>query len=67
MEGIAPDACARDRGVQEPEVEGGVVPDEDRARALLLAHGAAHLAEDRAERVALGRGDPERVVRDRCR
>ena len=36
---------------------------EDRARALLLAHRAPHLAEDGAERLAFARGDFYRVPR----
>ena len=63
MKRVALDLGARHRGVQEPEVERGVVPDQHRAAAVLHAHGAAHLGEDRAERVVLGRGDPQRVVR----
>src|SRR4030095_3882896 len=48
MEGIPADTGASNRGVQEAEVERGVVSHEDGARALLFAYRAAHLAANRA-------------------
>ena len=42
-----------DGGIQEAEVERRVVADQDRARALVLAHRAAHFLEDRGERLLL--------------
>src|SRR5215472_8849529 len=63
MEGIALDVGARHRGVEEGEVEGGVVADENRAAAAAGAHRVADLAEDPLQRVALRDRRAQRVMR----
>ena len=64
MERAALVAAARDRGVEEVEIEMRVVPDQDRALAAVLAHGFAHGREHQVERDALGLGVAEGVVED---
>jgi hypothetical protein len=63
VEGIALDLGAADRGVQEIQVERRVVADEDGACAFRIAYGSAHLAEDALQRVVLGDGRTQRMVR----
>ena len=63
MEGIALHVGAGDRGVEEAQIEGGIVADEDRAPALVGAHRVADLAEDSLQRVAFGQRRAQRMVR----
>ena len=63
MERVALDLCARDRGVQEIQVEEGVVPDENRTGAISRAHGVAHLAKNPLQRILFGDRGPQRMVR----
>ena len=61
VEGVALHLGARHRGVEKAEVEGGVVPDQYRAAALVGAHRVADLAKDPLQRVALRQRRPQRV------
>ena len=62
MERVALVLRTRDRGVEEIEVEVRVVPDQDRALAMVAADRRAHRREHVVERVLLGFGEAERVV-----
>src|SRR5215469_5022148 len=61
VKGIALDVGARHGGVEEPEVEGGVVAYEDGTAAVIGAHGMADLAKYALQRIALGQCRPQRV------
>ncbi len=63
MEWVALDLGAGDRGVEEPEVKGGVVAHEYRAPAAVRAHGVADLAEYALQRIAFRQRRPQRVMR----
>ena len=71
MEGIALDLRACHRGVDEGQIEGRVVPDEDRTAAGVGAYRVAHLAEHPLQRVAFrqrrSQGMPGIDARDRQR
>ena len=61
MKGIALDLRARDCGVQEAQVEGGVVADQDRAAAAVGAQRVTDLAEDSLQGIALRQRRTQRV------
>jgi len=54
MKRIALHLGARDSGVQEAQIEGGVVANQDRTTAAIGAHRVANLPEDSLQRVTLG-------------
>src|SRR5690625_4645434 len=62
MERIALVVRAAYRGVQEREVERGVVADENRALAAVGTNRLAHRREHEVERGALGHGAAQRAV-----
>jgi hypothetical protein len=61
MEGVALDAGAFHRGVQESQIERGVVADQDRAAAAMRADGGADLAEDALQRIGFVQRRPQRM------
>ena len=63
MEGIALHVGARHGRVEEAQIEGRVVADQDRAAAAVGAHRVADFAEDALQRVALRQRRPQRMVR----
>ena len=63
VERIALDLGARDRGVQEIQIEERVVPHQHRARAVRGAHGIAYLAKYSLQRVLLRDRRPQRMMR----
>ena len=63
MEGIALDAGAFHCGIEESQVEGCVVADENRSPAAVRADGGADLAEQPLQRVTLRNGRPQRMPR----
>ena len=71
MKGVALHIGAGDRGIQKAQVESGVVSDQDRAPAVIAAHGMADFAKDPLQGVALGQRRPQRMkgidARDRQR
>src|SRR5205823_9130511 len=71
MKRIALDLRARDCGVQEAQVERGVVADQDRAAAAVGAQRVTDLAEDSLQGIALRQRRTQRVkgidARDRER
>ncbi len=63
MERVALDLRARDRRVEEIQVEERVVTHQHRARAFGEAHGVSDLLEDALQGVLLGNRGPQRVMR----
>ncbi len=63
MERVALDLGARDRGVQEIQIEERVVTHQHGARAVGGAHRAAHFAENPLQRILLGDRRPQRMMR----
>ena len=63
VERVALHFRARHRGIEEPEVKGGVVADEDRAPAGVIAHPVTDFSKHALQRVALRQRRPQRVIR----
>ena len=63
VEGIALHVRARDGGIEESQVEGRVVADQDGAAALVGAHRVTDLAEDSLQRIPLRQRRTQRVMR----
>src|SRR5690606_31899415 len=61
MEGIALDPGALHRGIQERQVKGGVVPDQDRPAAAMRADRGSDLAEQALQGIGLVDGWSQRM------
>jgi hypothetical protein len=63
VEGIALVPAALDCGIEEPQVEGGVVSDQHRSLASGRAHGLTHRLEHLVQRLALGQCRTQGMIR----
>ena len=61
MKRIALHLRARDGGVDEPQIEGGVVANQDRTAAAIATHRMANLPEDSLQGVTFGQRRTQRV------
>ncbi len=59
---IALDRCSLGRFVEESQIKGSIVPDEDRTRAAALANGAPYFPEDTLQCVAFLYCRAQRIV-----
>ena len=62
VERIALVLGARDRGIDESQIEMRVVADQDRALAVVVAHRVAYVREDVVQRIVFGLGEPKRMM-----